>query len=173
MIINANLTSAKEFLATLTDHSEKQVFWACRTRNEPDQKSDATSEDQLFMISNFGFWSKISFIIKIIQESLFLLAPQIAHFWLSGPPSPTQGGRGCPSWIALKPVFIGEHFEPIKSWGQKILLVLAFVDMRHQLSKASTRQRNFENQSINGWDRQGGFRSPPPNLEGPLRRQTY
>ena len=68
------------FFFHFSDPSENEVFWLSRIKNSRIKKSDATSEDQLLMISNFGFWSKISLLIKIIQESLFLLALQITLF---------------------------------------------------------------------------------------------
>ena len=68
------------FFFNFSDPSENEVFWLSRIKNSRIKKSDATSEDQLLMISIFGFWSKISLLIKIIQESSFLLALQITLF---------------------------------------------------------------------------------------------
>ena len=82
------------FFFHFSDPSENEVFWLSRIKNSRIKKSDATSEDQLFMISNFGFWSKISFIIKVIQESLFLLAPKLPISDFRAPLAPPRVGEG-------------------------------------------------------------------------------
>ena len=49
------------FFPHFSDPSENEVFWLSRIKNSRIKKSDATSEDQLLMISNLVFGPKFHY----------------------------------------------------------------------------------------------------------------